>query len=254
MPDKNLIKGREIVRTWKNDSVGFVELHRPDKANAYNHELLSELESSFRKMEDDKEICTIVITGAGKRCFCAGADLNEMKAKRFADALNLQSAKVFSFIASFSKVTIAAINGAAVAGGLELCLSCDFRICVENAKFSFPETKIGLIPAAGGTQRLPQIVGLAKAKELILGGCVWDANNALNSGLVNAVVPNSELLIRAQAWGKKIGNRDQLALRLAKQAIDQKTSYASISFYEEIAEALLYNLKFNKAETIEDDK
>lgn len=246
MAPNDLIKDKEILRNWTKDTVGFIELHRPEKANAYNHKLLIELEFSFKKMEDNKDISTVVITGAGERSFCAGADLDEMKGKSYVDALDLQSAKTFSFIAGFSKITIAAINGAAVAGGLELALACDFRICSDKATFSFPETKIGLIPAAGGTHRLPQIVGLAKAKELILGGCTWDSKNALNSGLVNEVIQNNGLLKRAQQWGEEIGKKNQLALRLAKQAIDQKTSYSSVSIYEEIAEALLYNLKFDK--------
>ena len=113
---------------------------------------------------------SLVIHGAGNRSFCAGADLEEMQIKDYSDALNLKSSKVFAAIASYPKVTVAAINGAAVAGGLELALACDIRICSEQARFFFPETKLGLIPAAGGTHRLSQVVGIGRAKELILGG------------------------------------------------------------------------------------
>jgi len=141
---------------------------------------------------------------------------------------------------------MAAINGAAVAGGLELALACDLRICSDNARFFFPETKLGLIPAAGGTHRLPKVVGIARAKELILGGRVWLANDALSVGLVSEIVSSSELMMRAQQWGEEIGQRDPLALRLAKKIIDSGTSYKIESNYESIAEALLYQIKTKK--------
>lgn len=194
--------GQKLLRTWKNETVGVIEINRPEKANSYNHAVLVQLESILTHIENDTQIFTIIITGSGRRSFCAGADLNEMKEKSYRDAFGLKSAQVFSAIADFPKVTIAAINGTAVAGGLELALACDFRICTAEAKFSLPETKIGLIPAAGGTHRLPHIVGLGKAKELILGGCVWDASDALESGLVSEVCPENELMVRAQQWGK----------------------------------------------------
>jgi enoyl-CoA hydratase/carnithine racemase len=143
-------------------------------------------------------------------------------------------------------VTLAAINGAAVAGGLELALACDLRICSKNAKFFFPETKLGLIPAAGGTHRLPQVVGIARAKELILGGRVWLANEAISYGLVSEVTSPDKLMERAQQWSKEIGQRSQIALQLAKKSIDFGTNYGVESSYEAVAEALLYQIKFQK--------
>jgi len=232
-----------LIRTWKQGIVGHLEIHRPDKANAYNDALLNDLSSALDEMGADREVRTLVITGAGNRSFCAGADLNEMKTKDFTDALNLKSAKIFAALAAYSKVTIAAINGAAVAGGLELALACDMRISSDNARFFFPETKLGLIPAAGGTRRLPQIVGKARAKELILGGCIWNAGDALRFGLVSEVLHPDELLARAQQWGEEIGQRDLLALQLAKKSIDFETSFSIECGYETIAEALLYQIK-----------
>lgn len=246
MNSENSEKDLGLIRTWKQGQVGFMEIHRPDKANAYNQAVLNGLESALGRMEADNDVAVLVICGAGERSFCAGADLDEMQQKGYSDALNLKSSKVFSYLASYPKITLAAINGAAVAGGLELALACDLRICSGNARFFFPETKLGLIPAAGGTHRLPKVVGISRAKELILGGRVWLAEDALSVGLVSDVVSSSELMLRAQQWGEEIGQRDPIALRLAKKVIDSGTSYNIESSYESIAEALLYHIKANK--------
>jgi enoyl-CoA hydratase len=235
-----------LIRTSKKGIVGYLEIHRPEKANAYNDALLKDLSSALVQMEADREVRTLIITGAGNRSFCAGADLKEMQIKDYSDALNLKSSKVFAAIASYPKVTVAAINGAAVAGGLELALACDIRICSEQARFFFPETKLGLIPAAGGTHRLSQVVGIGRAKELILGGGVWSSEDALRFGLVSEVVPSDTLLACAQKWGERIGQRDPLALLLAKRAIDFRTSYNLESGMEAVTEALLYQVKIRK--------
>ena len=236
----------DLIRPSKRGIVGYLEIHRPEKANAYNQALLLELARSLDQMEGDRTVRTLVIYGAGNRSFCAGADLEEMQIKDYSDALSLTSSRVFAAIASYPKVTVAAINGAAVAGGLELALACDIRICSEQARFFFPETKLGLIPAAGGTHRLSQVVGIGRAKELILGGGVWSAEDALRCGLVSEVVPLDALLTCAQRWGEKIGQRDLLALQLAKKAIDLRTSYNLESGMEAVTEALLYQLKERK--------
>ncbi len=232
-----------LILTKKQKTVGWIEINRPDKANSYNQAVLNELGAALERMKADSDIAVLVISAAGERSFCAGADLNEMQKKDYSDALNLTSAKVFASLASYPKVTIAAINGAAVAGGLELALACDIRICSDTSRFFFPETKLGLIPAAGGTRRLQQVVGIAKAKELILGGRVWAAEDALNFGLVSEVLHPDELQTRAQQWGEEIGERNHLASQLAKKAMDFETSYNIESSYESVAEALLYQIK-----------
>ncbi len=246
MNDTVTTKDTGPVRTWTQGNAGYIQIHRPEKANAYNKAMLNELAEALETFKSNKEVYTLIISGAGGRCFCAGADLDEMKEKDFSDALNLKSAKVFASLASFPKVTLAAINGAAVAGGLELALACDLRISSENARFFFPETMHGLIPAAGGTYRLRQVVGTARAKELILGGKIWPADEALRYGLVSELVPADELLTRAGQWAGEIGQRDRVALELAKKAIDFGTSYNIESSYELVAEALLYQLKKQK--------
>ena len=225
------------IRTWKEARVGYVQLNRPEKANAYDQLLLDALRNALDEMEADGEVRVLVIRGAGDRSFCAGADLNEMSVKGYRFALDLESAKVFDELARCRKVTMAAINGAAVAGGLELALACDLRIASDSARFFFPEPKRGLIPAAGGTRRLPELVGVARAKELILGGREWCAEDALRYGRVSEVLEPDELMRRAQEWGETISGMDPLALELAKKAIDSESGF------ELAAEALLYELR-----------
>lgn len=240
--DQNL----QIIRLWKQGCIGFIQLLRPQEANAYNQALLTDLDQALEQVEGDDEIHNIVITGSGNRSFCAGADLNEMQGKDYRVALNLKSAEIFARIARCSKVTLAAINGAAVGGGLELALACDIRIAADNARFFFPEPLLGLIPAAGGTQRLPQIVGVARAKELVLGGRIWDATDALRVGLVSEVTSPDKLLPRAQMWGEEIAKRNPLSLHLAKRAIDAGAENALGYSFEAVAEALLYQLRLKK--------
>lgn len=233
----------EYLRMWRDASVGFIQINRPDKANAYNSAMLDSMENMLHQHEDNTEIRAIVFCGTGKRTFCAGADLDEMQEKDFESALNLRSAEVFGKISISPKVTLAAINGSAVGGGLELALACDIRISAKTGKFFFPEPRLGLIPAAGGTQRLPKIVGIARAKEMILGGCQWDANKAYNWGLVSEVVESNKLLERAQQWGEQISQADPIALQLAKRAIDHESSRGVGSNFELVAEALLYQIR-----------
>ncbi|MFC2171214.1 enoyl-CoA hydratase/isomerase family protein [Acidobacteriota bacterium] len=238
-----------LIRQWRQGSVAYVQLHRPDKANAYNQVLLEDLEHALLHLNADLEVRVIVLCGAGNRSFCAGADLDEMKGKDYRTALDLKSAKVFAALAACPKVTLAAINGSAVAGGLELALACDVRIAAESACFSFPEPKLGLIPAAGGTQRLPMVVGVARAKELILAGRVWPAEEALRHGLVSEVVTLDELLQKAQEWGEVASQRDPLALRLAKKVIEAGASSPLGYGLEAVTEALLYELRLRKQDT-----
>ena len=220
--------------------MGYIQLNRPEKANAYDQRLLEAFLDALCHMESDDDVRVLVITGAGDRCFCAGADLDEMSTKGYRSALDLKSAKVFTELACSRRVTMAAVNGAAVAGGLELALACDLRIASDTARFFFPEPKRGLIPAAGGTRRLPELVGVARAKEMILGGREWHAEDALRFGLVSEVRKPAELMPRAREWSQQISEMDPLALELAKKAID------STSGFELAAEALLYEMRLAK--------
>jgi enoyl-CoA hydratase len=237
------MENSDFIRIWNKGYIAFIQLNRPEKANAYNETMLDILAGILENVETDVQVRVLIISGAGNRSFCAGADFYEIHQRNYADALNLKSAKVFDKIALSPKITLAAINGSAAGGGLELALACDIRIAVEDATFFFPETKLGLIPAAGGTRRLPRIVGIPRAKELILGGRVWNAKDALRWGLVNEVVQCEDLLAQAHKWGEEIAQRDPVALQLAKKSLDTQSQNGLASNFELVSEALLYQLK-----------
>jgi len=236
----------DLVRTWSQGPAGYIQLHRPEKANAYNRAMIEALAAHVERLAADPEIRVVVVCGAGDRAFCAGADLAEVAGRDWQAALNLRSAEVFSLLSRCPRVTLAAVNGAASGGGLELALACDLRIAAENARFWVPEAELGLMPAAGGTQRLPQVVGKARAKEMILGGRVWEADGALRFGLVSELTRPEELLPRAQQWAEQIARRNPVALELAKRAIDLDSGDAAGHSFESVAQALLYQLRSEK--------
>jgi len=238
----------ELVRTWSQGPAGYIQLNRPEKANAYNRAMLDALAAHVERLAADPEVRVIIVCGAGDRAFCAGADLAEVADRDWHAALNLRSAEVFSLLSRCPRVTLAAVNGAASGGGLELALACDLRIAAQNARFWFPEPELGLMPAAGGTQRLSQVVGRARAKELILGGRVWEADEALRFGLVSELTGPAELLPKAQQWAERIARRHPLALELAKRAIDLDSGGSAGHGFESIAQALLYHLRLEKKE------
>ncbi len=243
MTDAEATPDSDLIRAWRQGPAGYVQLNRPEKANAYTEPMLEALAAHVGRMATDPEVRVVVICGAGDRAFCAGADLDEVAGRDWRAALSLKSAQVFSGISRCPRVTLAAVNGAATGGGLELALACDIRIAAEDARFSFPETQLGLIPAAGGTQRLPQVVGRARAKELILGGRVWEAGEALRFGLLSEVTVLEELLPRAQRWAERIARRDPAALELAKRAIDLGATDGPGYGFESVVQALLYRLR-----------
>ena len=236
------------VRTWRQGPAAYLELNRPEKANAYNHQMLESLRAIFARLIEQPEVRVIIVCGAGDRSFCAGADLAEFAQRDFQSGLRLQSAELFAQISRCPRVTLAAVNGAAVAGGLELALACDLRIASRSARFWFPEPELGLIPAAGGTQRLAQAVGRARAKEMILGGRVWNAEEALQFGLVSELTAPDQLLALAAQWAERIARRNPTALELAKKAIDMEGPGGAGYSFESVAEALLYHLRSNEGE------
>ena len=202
------------------DHIATITINRPDALNALNLEVLEELDQLITQAQDDQDAYVIIITGAG-RAFVAGADISQMKdlepndAKHFGEYGN----SVFSKIEETSKPFIAAVNGYALGGGCELAMACDIRIAGTKAKFGQPEVGLGITPGFGGTQRLPRIVGLAKAKELIFTAQTIGAEEALRIGLVNQVVPDEELMAAALEMAKKIAGNAQIAIRQSKLAI-----------------------------------
>lgn len=216
MEDTAVLYHREV-------DVGIITLNRPKRLNAINSDLLSGLIQQLHRSGNDNDVSSVVLTGAG-RAFCAGEDLKETSAgkslaqwTREVEALQ----ETQRIIMRLGKPLIAAINGYAVGGGLEFALSCDIRIAGEDAKFGFPETGVGLTVTNSGTKLIAQIVGLGKAKELILTGDIIDAEEAMRIGLVNKVVPAERLIKETMQVCQKINQRSPLALKLSRIAIDQ---------------------------------
>jgi len=212
----------ETLVVEKRDRIAIVTVNRPDKLNALNERTKSELRAVFEQLRGDADVDVVILTGAGQKAFVAGADikelatLNEQTGKTFAQG----GQAVFDLIQHLGKPVIAAVNGYALGGGAELAMACNIRIASENSKFGQPEVALGIIPGYGGTQRLARLVGTGKAMEMILTGEQIDAPEALRIGLVNAVVPQADLLKSAEAMAQKIVSKGQVAVRYALQAVN----------------------------------
>ena len=215
----------------KKEKIGVLTINRPDRMNAISNELTSELKKFLDEIENDDELRVLVITGAGDKAFVAGADINELVDR---DALigrrvSRQRQEIFSRIENLHVPAIAAINGYALGGGLELALACSIRVCSDKAQFGAPEVKLGIIPGDGGTQRLPRLVGLGRAMELILTGDFIDAEEAYRIGLVNKIVPHEQLMEKAMELAKKIASRPPLAVRYAKETVNRSLEGSTVS-------------------------
>ncbi len=228
------------VRIDRDGPLACLVLDRPQRANAYDDATLDAFELALDSALADEQVRALVIEAAGTGAFCGGADLVQMGQASPLDALDLRSQALFDRLARAPIVSVAAIHGAAVAGGFELAMACDLRLGSPAARFSLPETALGLIPSAGGCTRLVRLVGAARAKEMILGGREIDARVAVDWGLLSAVVPDARA--EARAWARRVAKRDPVALRLAKQVIDLGDTATSLQA-ERAAEALLYARK-----------
>ena len=206
------------------NGIAVVTLNRPEAMNSLNTQLRTELMALFPQLDLRDDVRVIVITGAGDRAFCTGADLKE-RAARSTEAIVHERhnvvAKWTSAIASVRKPVIAAINGYCMAGGFELALQCDISIASERAVFSLPEVTHGFFPGGGACQRLPRLVGIQKAKELIFTGRRWDAQEAAALGMVNKVVPHDKVMAEAMALAQRIAANPPLAVIQAKSALNQ---------------------------------
>jgi len=202
------------------DEIAWVNFNRPEKLNALNPEVIRDLDIALAHCEKDDTIRVIVLRGNDKS-FIAGTDIGEMlKADiKLIYQLTDQTMRVQERLANLSKPTIAAISGYALGGGCEVALCCDFRIAAENAVFGLPEITLGIIPGGGGTQRMPRLVGMGPATELIFSGDMIKADKALEIGLVNKVVPLKALKTEVETISSKLIRRPALALRAAKIAI-----------------------------------
>lgn len=209
---------------WEQDGrVAIVTFNRPKAMNALNAETLNELEQVIKKVETDSSIGALVLTGAGEKAFVGGADIGELSALEGSMdgvALASRGQEVFNSLENLGKPVIAAVNGFALGGGLELALACDLRLASETARVGLPEISLGIIPGNGGTQRLPRLVGKGMAKYLIFTGRHLTAAEALALGIVEKVYPAEELLAQAKKLATELANKAPVALALAKRAIN----------------------------------
>ena len=205
-----------ITFSVQSTYIGLVTINRPDKLNALNDKVFDELKSLFSSTAIES-LRVIILTGSGNKSFVAGADIAELKdlTKQEAEAISQKGQQVFLTIENLSIPVIAAVNGFALGGGLELAMACSFRIAAENAKFGLPEVKLGLIPGYGGTQRLVPLVGIGNAIELITSAAIINAQEAKEMGLVNKVVPQDELLNKCLAIATSIMNNAPIAVKAA---------------------------------------
>ncbi len=212
----------ENILITKENQIATVYINRPKSLNALNKATLLELKEVFDLLKTDAEVDVIILTGSGEKAFVAGADIAYMQEMTVLEAREFGALgqEVFAAIENFEKPVIAAVNGFTLGGGCELAMACDFRIASLNAKFGQPEVSLGIIPGFGGTQRLPRLIGVGMAKQLIYSAETIDANEALRIGLVNRVVTEDELLPTAAKIAQRIISNGQIAVRLAKSAIN----------------------------------
>lgn len=234
--------GYETILTSVEGGVGQITLNRSDARNALNSQVLEDLRAALAEFRGDEGVGVVVFTGAGEKAFAAGADIGELRERDFLDALSSKMQGLYDEIETFEKPTIAAVNGYALGGGCELAMACDIRIASENARFGLPETTLGILPGAGGTQRLARLIGKGRAVEMIMTGRFMPAGEALNAGLVSQVVPQGELMDAARETAEQVMARGPLAVRLAKLAVqagfetDQRTGL----LIERLAQAVLF--------------
>ncbi len=210
----------------QEEGVATVVINRAEVMNALNEQVFKELDRMFDELEADDRVKAVILTGSGKKSFAAGTDISQMQEMTTLEARKLALAvkAAQDKIASISKPVIAAVNGFALGGGCEVAMCCDFRIAAENARFGQPEITLGILPGGGGTQRLTHLVGLAKAKDLVLTGRIIDAREALEIGLVNKVVTADLLISEAKKLAGSLAEKSGFALNMAKAALNRSVS------------------------------
>ncbi|MDA1216524.1 MAG: enoyl-CoA hydratase/isomerase family protein [Chloroflexi bacterium] len=212
----------ETIRYEAGDGVATVTLNRPDRLNAISRQLIQDFEQVVDLIEADTSVRVVIVTGEG-RAFCAGADIKE-RAEHLGDVAVQGSAtpisSLYRRLERMDAIFIAAVNGVAAGGGCELAMACDFRIAAEEATFALPEVRLGILPGAGGTQRLPRLIGAARAKEMMLLARFITATEALAWGLVNQVVPGPEVMAWAGEMAQELLQQAPISVRLIKSAVN----------------------------------
>jgi enoyl-CoA hydratase len=213
----------ENILVTVENQIGQITINRPSKLNALNVATIQELHNAFETLESNNDVNVIIITGEGEKAFVAGADISEFANFSVDEGAQLATQGqelLFDFVENLKTPVIAAVNGFALGGGLELAMACHFRVASDNAKMGLPEVSLGVIPGYGGTQRLPQLIGKGRAMELIMTAGMIDAETAKIYGLVNHVVPQSELLEFTKSIATKIIRNSPMAIKKAIKAIN----------------------------------
>jgi enoyl-CoA hydratase len=220
-----------------------VVLNRPDVRNAIDKSMVDDLHRVLDELGARDDLAAVVLSGAGGKAFAGGADIGQLRARKSREALMAINARLFQRVEEFPAPTIAAITGFALGGGCELAMACDLRVAGKSAKFGQPEVALGIIPAAGGTQRLPRLVGLGRAKELIFTGRIVDAAEAERIGLVNFVCDDDQVMTRAHALAAEIAKQGRLAVRLAKVALNASSRAGQDAGFlvEQVSQAVLFD-------------
>ncbi len=206
-----------------DNNIGLITINRPDKLNALNAETVTELFQVLKKLRQNDSVSVIIITGSGEKAFVAGADIaeisrhDEISGRIFAT----RGQRVYRYLEKLEKPVIAAINGFALGGGCELAMACHIRIASDNAKFGQPEINLGLLPGYGGTQRLPRLIGTTKALYFLLTGEMFDAQKALEMGLISEIVPQTELMARATKIAEILCEKSPIAVKYILQAVTE---------------------------------
>jgi enoyl-CoA hydratase len=240
----------EVVLYEKKDKIAVVTVNRADALNALNKDVNLALLSCLETADADEEVRVVILTGAGNRAFVAGADIKEMLPLSSPEAREhgLRSKLVADKLWNMGKPVIAMIDGFCLGGGLEYAMACDMRVVSEKSKFGLPEITLGIIPGTAGTQRLPRLIGLTKAKELALTGEIFDAKLALDYGLVNHVVPSETLAEKTFALAERIAGQSAFAAKMVKTAMNKgtETDLETASLFEINCFALCFSTREQK--------
>ena len=239
----------DYIQLTKNDQIGSITLNRPEVHNALDEKMVSELERAFNQLEHDTTIRIIVIQGAGGKAFAAGADIKALENRTALDGLKHGMQGVYTKIEQSSKVTIALIDGFALGGGCELAMACDIRIATENAKFGLPELNLGVLPGAGGTQRLPRLIGKGRALDMILTGRMIEGQEAERIGLATYYAENDHVEETLDKITNAILKKGPVAIQLAKLAVHNGTDVdlQTAQLIEKLSLSLLFSTE-DKAE------
>jgi enoyl-CoA hydratase len=228
------------------DGLGHLELNRPEVRNAINRELIDALHDTLDRWAEDDTLRVVVLSGAGGKAFAGGADIAELKERSHREAFFGINQRLFQKVEDFPRPVIAAIDGYALGGGLELALACDLRVASKTAKVGLPEVGLGIFPGAGGTWRLPRVVGLGRAKELVFTGRIVDADEAWSMGLFETLV-DADALTAAKALAAQIARNSPLAVQVAKVSLNALAKRDGAESVERLAQALLFDSSDKRA-------